>query len=92
MRLLIRSFGDSAMSFLALTAILGWIILSDVRLSDQMNRRVQGVSFDLANAGTQVEKVASNLAATMQVHSYEYAHLWTFLVVAVVLTIWMLRS
>lgn len=92
MRVTLRSYGDSIMSFAALAALLGWIVASDIRLRDQMARRVQGVSFDLADAGARVGKVTSTFAAAAQANSIEYAHLWTFLVVAIVLTIWMLRS
>jgi len=80
------------MSAGALVAILAWIIVSDIRLHDQMTRRMQGASLNLADAGAHLQGVTANMAAAAQAHSLEFAHMWTFVAVAIVLTIWMFRS
>ena len=92
MQTILRTRGDSMLSACALVAILAWIITSDTRLRAQMTRRVQGASFDLAGAAAYLQGVAVNMAEAAQASSFEFAHMWTFGVVAVVLTIWMYRS
>ena len=92
LRSVLRTRGDSLLSAAALVVILAWIIVSDMRLHDQMARRMQGVSLDLVDAGVRLQGATVNMAATAHAHSLEFAHLWTFVVVAIVLTIWMFRS
>ena len=40
---LLREYRDSIMSFATLTAVLAWIIASDIRMRDQMERRITGI-------------------------------------------------
>ena len=87
MQSILRTRGDSLMSGVTLVAILAWIIMSDTRLHGQMTRRVQGASFDLVDAAAHLQGVKMNMAAAAQASSFEFAHMWTFGVVAVVLTI-----
>lgn len=92
MQTILRSRADSMLSACALVVVLTWIITSDTQLHAQMTRRVQGVSFDPVGAVAYLQGVAINMAEAAQASSFEFAHMWTFGVVAVVLTIWMYRS
>ena len=89
---LLRTRSDSLLSACALVAILAWIIVSDIRLHDQMTRRMQGVSLDLAETTAHLQGATLSMAAAAQASSLEFAHMWTFVGVAVVLTIWMFRT
>ena len=89
---MLRTRGDSLISAGALLAVLTALIMWDVRLHEQMARRVQGASFDFVGAGARLQGATADLAAAAQVHSLEFAHLWTFVAVAAVLTIWMFRT
>ena len=89
---MLRRRGDSLMSACALVAVLTGIIMWDVRLHEQMARRVQGASIDLVGAGVRLQGATADLAAAAQVHTLEFAHLWTFVAVAAVLTVWMFRT
>jgi hypothetical protein len=91
-RSLLRTRGDSLISACALVTILAGIIVSDIRLHDQMTRRMKGVSFDLVGASVRLQGATADMAATAQASSLEFAHMWTFVAVAVVLTIWMFRT
>lgn len=92
MKSILRTRGDSLMSVVALVATLTWIIMSDTRLHGQMTRRVQGASFDLVGAAAHLQGVTMNMAAAAQASSLEFAHMWTFVAVSIILTIWMFRS
>lgn len=87
-----RTRGDSLVSACALVAILAGIILSDIRLHDQMTRRMQGVSLDLVGTSARLQGATVSMAAAAHASSLEFAHMWTFVAVAIVLTIWMFRT
>ena len=89
---LLREYRDSIMSFVTLAAALGWIIASDIRMRDQMETRIHGVQIDVASTGFQIGRMTTDVTSTLQVTAIEYAPMWSFLCLAVILTIWMLRS
>jgi hypothetical protein len=91
-RVILREYRDSIMSFVTLAALLAWIVASDIRMHEQMTRRIENVSFDVARTGAHIGAVTSTVAHTMQVSAAEYAPMWSFLCLAVILTVWMLRS
>ena len=92
MHSILRTRGDSMLSACALVAILAWIIMSDTRLHNQMTRRMQGVPLDVTSAAAHLQGVTVNMAEAVQASSLEFAHMWTFGVVAIILTIWMFRT
>ena len=92
LRVALREYRDSIMSFVTLSALLGWIIASDIRMRDQMARRLQGVSLDVSGTGMHIGDMTTTISQTMQASAAEYAPMWSFLCLAVILTVWMLRS
>ena len=92
LRVALREYRDSIMSFVTLAALLGWIVASDIRMRDQLARRVQGVSLDMASTGAHFGDVTTTISQTMQASAAEYAPMWSFICLAVILTVWMLRS
>jgi hypothetical protein len=91
-RVALREYRDSIISFVTLAALLGWIIASDIRMRDQMARRIQGVSLDVAGTGAHIRDVTTTISHTIQTSATEYAPMWSFICLAVILTVWMLRS
>jgi hypothetical protein len=91
-RLRLRQYRDELISFGTLAALLGWIIGSDNRMFDQLSRRLNGVWIDMLDTGAHAGDTTSNLMSTMQASMIELGPMWAFAGLAVILTVWMLRS
>ena len=86
----LRKRGDSIVSFAAFVILLTVIIDTNLRLREMMVRRVDGLN--LAGAGTQFQNLTATAATSAQAQFSEYTPLWSFVALATVLTVWMLRS
>ena len=85
-----RIFNDALVSAAALLILLGTLVSFDERVRDYFVQSLRGES--MASAGTRLTSVSSALVQAAQERSVEHAAFTLFVLAAVVLVIFMLRT
>jgi len=89
-----RAFGDTLISIGALAMLLTVLVMVDDRVREAVSMRFAGrtPSGELANAGYHARYIAGVVMEAARYHTVEHAPMMIFLLVATVLTLFMLRT